>query len=271
MKEERHVTGQSSDQKSATLLVFKRKLDENSQSLNSKIILALDLDHRDDTRNLLRDARNIVELTADHVCAVKINFHLILPLSLSELTELNKFIVTKGLLSIADLKLNDIGNTNRVATEYLWDAGFSAVIVNPFVGFLDGLDVVFKRARELGKGVITLGYMSHKGADEGYGLELSDQRTMFDVFLEKAKSWKSDGVIVGTTRANKIKRARQVLGRQTGIFCPGSGAQGGDQLAALKAGADYLIFGRTIVASPDPRAAARQIKRSLQFASKARS
>ena len=54
-----------------------------------------------------------------------INFHLIIPLSLGELTELNNFALDKGLPTIADIKLNDIDNTNRIATDYLWDANFS--------------------------------------------------------------------------------------------------------------------------------------------------
>ncbi len=142
-------------------------------------------------------------------------------------------------------RLNDIDNTNRIAVDYLWKAGFSAVIVNPFVGFEGGLDSVFASARSRGKGVITLAFMSHIAANEGYGLKLEDGSTIFELFLQRAKSWSADGVILGSTRPEKIKFAKSKLeGSSCKIFSPGSGAQGGDPTAALDAGSDYLIYGR---------------------------
>lgn len=241
---------------------FKRAVESRSKTSGSRIILALDLDYRDDPSGLLSDAVSIVRETRDYLCAVKLNFHLVLPLSLVELGKLNKTITSYGLASIADVKLNDIDNTNRVATEYLWKAGFSAVIANPFTGYTNGLDIVLKRARAAGKGVILLAYMSHKGAEEGYGLKLEGGRTMHELFLERAKRWKADGVVMGTTRPEKIASARAFLGRGVKIFAPGSGAQGGDPVKSLEAGADYLIFGRSVVESGDPQEAVKQIYRS---------
>lgn len=242
---------------------FNSLMENRARAKKSNIILALDLDFRNDTSKLLDDAEKMVELTSDYICAVKINFHLIIPLSFPEMRELNSYIASKNLISIADLKLNDISNTNRITTEYLWKAGFSAVIVNPFVGFEDGLDVVFARARELGKGVVMLVYMSHKGADEGYGLSLKDGRILSDIFLERAKSWGADAVILGTTRIEKIAAAKNALGDEVRLICPGSGAQGGDARAALDAGADYLIFGRSIIGEADPREAVKNLCYSL--------
>jgi orotidine-5'-phosphate decarboxylase len=237
---------------------FIAALEKRAETSKSSLILAADLDYRENTKDLLRDAKEIIAATRDYLSAVKLNLHLIIPLSLSQLAELNDFILSSGLQSIADLKLNDIDNTNRVATGYLWKAGFSAVIVNPFAGFENGLDVVFQRAGELGKGVITLAYMSHKGANEGFGLELANGRTMFDLFLERALSWGADGVVLGSTRPEKIAQAKAVLKNNTKILCPGSGAQGGDPAEALRAGADYIILGRSILNSSDPREAIRQ-------------
>jgi orotidine-5'-phosphate decarboxylase len=247
---------------------FADKLELCSKKKRSKIILALDLDYRTNTHSLLSDAIELVGETSDSICAVKINFHLLLPLSMSEITRLNGVIRKRGLVSIADIKLNDIDNTNRVTTRYLWDSGFSAVIANPFVGFEGALDVVFKQARERGKGVILLGYMSHRGADEGYGLKLYNGRTIFREFLERAKNWKADGMILGSTRPEKIVEARKVLGPRVKLICPGSGAQGGNSVESLKAGADYLIYGRAIVQSKNPGEAAKDILRSLSSIAK---
>ncbi|MDG6995914.1 MAG: orotidine 5'-phosphate decarboxylase [Nitrososphaerota archaeon] len=242
---------------------FLKLIDEKSKKADSRLILALDPDFRSDTSSLLKDAKAIVEATSDYICAVKINFHLLLPLSLNEISELNKLADSFGLPVIADIKLNDIDNTNRVATSYLWASGFSAVIVNPFVGYENGLDVVFSEAHRLNKGVITLGFMSHAGAGEGYGLKLADGRTISQLFLEKAVSWGADGVILGTTRPEQISRARQVLGSRIKIISPGSGAQGGNPVASLRAGADYLIYGRAIVGDSNPKAAVKRIREAL--------
>lgn len=240
-----------------------KSIDEKSRKSDSRVILALDPDFRSDTSTLLEDAKAIVEATSDYICAVKINFHLLLPLSLNEIGELNGLADSFGLPVIADIKLNDIDNTNRIATSYLWASGFSAVIVNPFVGYENGLDVVFSEARRLNKGVITLGFMSHAGAGEGYGLKLADGRTVSELFLEKTVSWGADGVILGTTRPEQISRAKQVLGSGIKIIAPGSGAQGGNPTASLRAGADYLIYGRAIIGDPDPRAAVKRIHEAL--------
>lgn len=238
--------------------------DSSARRSGSRIIAALDLSYREETDGLLEESMHILDQISDYVCAIKINFHLIIPLSIREIKKLNQFAHSKDLLSIADIKLNDIDNTNDVATSYLWDSGFDAVIVNPFAGLKGGLDVVYSKAHSQGKGVISLAYMSHPGADEGYGLETKDGGSVFQLMLERANSWGSDGVILGSTRAEKIREARSRLEASVKILSPGSGAQGGNPIDSIKAGADYLIWGRSIVAAKNPLEAARQIFETLQ-------
>jgi orotidine-5'-phosphate decarboxylase len=240
----------------------------SSQTNNkSRIVLALDLDYSEDSRNiLLPKAETIIELTAEYVCAIKLNFHLVIPLGINELRTLLGNISKRGLVSIADLKLNDIDNTNLVASKYLWDAGFSAIIVNPFAGYEGGLESVFKSAREnRTRGVICLVYMSHKGAEEGYGQKLASGRYMYEELLERSLRWGADGVIVGATRPEIISSVKEKMrsAPRTKIFSPGHGVQGGGGRESLKAGADYLIYGRTIVSSADPRSAVKSILHGL--------
>ena len=61
----------------------------------------------------------------------------------------------------------------------------------------------------------------------------------------------------------ELKMPERSWERKISIICPGSGAQGGDALASIKAGADYLIFGRAIIETPDSRDAARKILKSF--------
>jgi orotidine-5'-phosphate decarboxylase len=81
---------------------------------------------------------------------------------------------------------------------------------------------------------------------------------MFEMFIEMAREWKAYGLIVGATKPEIIRRARDVAGRELAIFSPGVGAQGGDSRAAMAAGSDYLIVGRAIYEASDPKAIARQ-------------
>lgn len=242
---------------------FKEAIAASAMRTGSRVVLALDLDVNDSPERLIPRAKEIVTGTREYVCAIKLNFHLILPLGLVELTSLINEILRHGLPVIADIKLNDISNTNRVATEYLWKAGFSAVIVNPFVGLEGGLDYTIERAKELGKGVLALAYMSHPGAKEGYGLSLRDGRTLFDLFIDRSREWKLDGVIVGSTRPDMISSASARLAGNLLIFSPGSGSQGADPLESLKAGSDYIIVGRSIIENKEPREEAKRLFDSL--------
>ncbi|MFQ6123098.1 MAG: orotidine 5'-phosphate decarboxylase / HUMPS family protein [Candidatus Heimdallarchaeota archaeon] len=218
--------------------------------------------------NLLKKSLDLIEETSDLLAAVKINRHLILPLGLyGGILEILDRVKEAGLPSIADAKINDIGNTNRwIVTHYL-DAGFDAVIANPFVGWKGGLDAVFEEANERDKGVILLVYMSHPAAPEGYGrMTLDDQgkRLFYMVFAEKALEWGASGVVVGATHLAILEEIHKTLGEKIPIFAPGVGVQGGDPRLAQEAGAKYFIVGRTIFESAKPRETIKQILTSLR-------
>jgi orotidine-5'-phosphate decarboxylase len=175
----------------------------------------------------------------------------------------------KGLLAIMDAKVNDIGTTNQVIAEYYFAAGFDAIIANPFVGWAEGLKPLFEVSKRLGRGVILLAYMSHKGASEGYGQTIIDAETgektlQYVSFARKALKWGADGVVVGATFPQKITEIKQILGENAPIYSPGVGAQGGAAETALKAGASYLIVGREITLAEDPAQAACKLCASIK-------
>jgi len=168
-----------------------------------------------------------------------------------------------------DAKINDIGNTNRAIAEYYYKAGFDAVIASPFVGWEEGLQPVFEVAHHLKRGVIVLVYMSHKGAPEGYGQTVRDPKTgelrsQYLVFAEKALEWSADGAVVGATYPEKIREVHVVLKDKVPIYSPGVGAQGGDIEAAVKAGARFLIVGRTVVLAEDTAETAKRMRDAAQ-------
>jgi orotidine-5'-phosphate decarboxylase len=247
---------------------FQARIEEASEIHDSKIVLALDF-VLSDRETLFRRSLQTTETLAPHLCAVKINRHLVLPLGLHPYVERLVTVAHNfDLPVIMDCKLNDIGDTNHEIARRYFEAGFDAVTANPFIGWEGGLETVFKLAGESGKGVILLAYMSHKSAEEGYGQKIVDSRTgherrQYLVFADKAVAWGADGVVVGATYPEKIREVNQVLKNRIPIYSPGIGVQGGALNRVADAGASYFIIGRSILFSPDPLKAVKAFKESL--------
>jgi orotidine-5'-phosphate decarboxylase len=219
----------------------------------SPIVLALDTRPRDN-QGLPELAARTIDAVEHHVCAIKMNFHIILPLSASEILQINRLAHSFGLQSIADIKLNDIETTNAVAVEQLIKMGFDAVIANPFIG-RDALASVVQKAHQGDAGIIALVYMSHPGAKEGFGLKIQG-RGLYRMFFERATAVGVDGVVVGATQDKILKE----IAGQLPVYSPGVGAQGGDPEQTIRNGADYLIIGRSILEAKEPAKVAREIQ-----------
>ncbi len=204
-----------------------------------------------------------MSLLKEGVVAVKVNWHLLLPFGVLGLSELAEGCSEAGLPLIADMKLNDIGSTNVEAAQTLFSNGFDAVIANPFVGFGEGIEDLRSKCREMGKGLVLLVYMSHKGAQEGYGLKVGDD-PFYVRFAKETKRWGADGAVVSSKSPSIIREVRSILSKDQKILSPGVGFQGGDGKKALEAGSDYLIVGRSIVDAKDPLKAAEAFNRDLR-------
>ena len=250
---------------------FKLRMEEAARKTGSRIVLALDLPP-DKPERLLTTATDILEKTHPYICAIKLNHHLILPLGLfGHVQELLTQAKGHGLPAIMDCKINDIGNTNQIISEYYFKAGFDAVIANPFVGWEEGMKPVLDTARQMNRGVILLVYMSHKGASEGYGQRIFTEETnrpvcQYEVFAKKALRWNADGVVVGATYPEKIRKVYAILGKAVPVYSPGIGPQGGRIQEAARSGAEYLIVGREITMAENPGKSAEKLRDSIQRA-----
>jgi len=251
--------------------IFREKLEKCARVNDSRVVLALDLSvstrQKDYREKLLKRARRVLGDVREHIAGVKVNFQLLLPLGLFEgIQVLIEDAAGYGLPVIMDCKLNDVGHTNEWAARHFFDAGFDALIANPFVGWKDGLERVFSVAKEYGRGIILLVYMSHPGAVEGYGQKVisgREVRFQYEVFAERAKAWRADGVVVGATRPEIIRRVSEIIGGELPIFSPGIGFQGGLIGEAFTAGASYAIVGRSIYRSENPKESALRIKTEI--------
>ena len=239
------------------MTTFKTRLSQISKS-NGKVILANDYDSS--VKNLQNKTIQNIEKLNPYLCGIKLNFHLLLPLSAKEIIKINKTAHDYGLQTIADIKLNDIGNTNRVTTEHLWNLGFDAVIANPIMG-LDSLKNLVKSSHKEQKGVITLCHMSAPEAKLSYDMEIKmdKKQQLYQLFLNWALTAKVDGIVVGATFPKIIQYCSKQAGKNLSIFSPGVGTQGGNASEVISSGTNYLIVGRTILNAKNSVAIAKEL------------
>ena len=239
------------------MATFKTRLSQISKS-NGKVILAND--YNSSEKNLQNKTIQNIKKLNPYLCGIKLNFHLLLPLSAKEIIKINKTAHDYGLQTIADIKLNDIGNTNRVTTEHLWNLGFDAVIANPIMG-LDSLKNLVKSSHKEQKGVITLCHMSAPEAKLSYDMEIKmgKKQQLYQLFLNWALTAKVDGIVVGATFPKIIQYCSKQAGKDLSIFSPGVGTQGGNASEVISSGTNYLIVGRTILNAKNSIAVAKEL------------
>jgi len=232
------------------MATFKTRISRISKK-NGKIILANDYDST--ISGLEKKTMQNIKNFHSYLCAIKLNFHLLLPLSFNEISNINKIAHNYGLETIADIKLNDIGNTNKVTIDHLWNLGFDAVIVNPIMG-LNSLKQIVKYSHMENKGVISICHMSAPEAKLSYDMKIKMGKNhhLYQLFLDWAIASKSDGIIVGATFPKIIQYCNKKAGTKLDIFSPGIGTQGGNMQEVISAGANYLIVGRTILNDKNP-------------------
>lgn len=178
-----------------------------------------------------------------------------LPLLLSESVSLLRAVSrTVSAPLIADLKVADIPETGEAMVDRALRAGASAAIVQGFSG-RDTVARCVRAARRRGGEVFVVAEMSHPGGSSYLGPAAESIARM-------ARSTGASALVAPATRPARIRRLKAVSGLP--VLAPGVGAQGGDAVRAVRAGADWLIAGRSIVRARNPRRAAEELVETLQ-------
>jgi len=243
----------------STMTKFKTRINQSSR--NSRIILANDYDSTN--KKIISQTIQNIKTLHKFLCGIKLNFHVLLPLGKKEIIRINKTAHQYGLQTIADIKLNDIGNTNHITSKTLWDFGFDAIIINPIMG-PKAIRKIVTEAHKRDKGVIALCHMSAPEAKASYEINVklsknSKPKPLYQLFLKWAISNKADGIIVGATFPKIINDCKKIAGKKLDIYSPGIGTQGGNAKKAIANGSDFLIVGRTILDSKDPVRTVKQL------------
>ncbi|MFW6127554.1 MAG: orotidine-5'-phosphate decarboxylase [Halobacteriota archaeon] len=202
----------------------------------SGLILALDVTHKD-------EAVKIAEEVSHYFDAIKVNYPLILS---SGIDIIGRLADLKPV--IADLKVADIPYTSSLISQLAFKAGASGIIAHGFTGS-DTISAVMESGKPFNGEVYIVSELSSKGGTQFFP-------AISDKIVEMAIDLGCDGIIAPATRVERIAHYRKMSEELT-IISPGVGAQGGEAEAAIKAGADFIILGRSIYRSADPQGAAQ--------------
>jgi orotidine-5'-phosphate decarboxylase len=205
---------------------------------DSRLILALDVTSREKAVSLAR-------LLESYFDAIKVGYPLILSTGMEIVREISAIAPV-----MADLKIADIPNTNRLICEAALEAGAKGIIAHAFPG-QDSLLACVESAARYDAKVFAVTEMSHPGA-------LEFMAPLAEKLAKMAIDAGADGVVAPATRPERIKMIRSIVGSKI-IISPGVGVQGGSAKNTLDAGADYLIIGRSITSSEDPVSSLKRI------------
>ncbi len=202
---------------------------------NTRLIIALDVLEESMALSIASQVGGLVD-------AIKINWPLVLGAGPGIIGKLSK----SGYV-LCDFKVADIPNTNWLIVERAFSHGASGVIVHGFTG-----EDSLRSCIEAAEGdVFVVTEMSHPGA-ERFSAPVAEDVAKLAVKVG------ATGIIAPATRPERVKRLREIVGNLR-ILTPGVGAQGGSAADAIKAGADYVIVGRTIYESKEPKREAERI------------
>ena len=176
---------------------------------------------------------------------------------------LTQKLVGAGKRVFLDLKMHDIGNTVARGVESVARTGASFLTVH---GYPQTMHAAVEARGDSNLRIMAVTVLtSYDDADlaaAGYDF------TVPELVAERAAQARDIGIDGLVASAAEAAALRAIIGSRMVLATPGirpPGAEAGDQkrimtpVAAIKAGADYLIVGRPVIAASDPKAAAEAI------------
>jgi orotidine-5'-phosphate decarboxylase len=230
--------------------------DEENQTMTldprERLIVALDV-------SSVEEAQTLVARLGAAVSFYKIGYQLGFAGGLALAADL----AAAGNQVFVDMKLHDIGHTVARGVESIARLGATFLTVHAYPQTMHAAVEarVGSKLRLLAVTVLT-SYDDADLAAAGYDF------TVPELVAERAAQARDIGIDGLVCSAEEAVRLRPMIRPSMVLVTPGirpTGAAAGDQkrvmtpAAAIRAGADYLVVGRPIVAAPDPKAAADAI------------
>lgn len=180
--------------------------------------------------------RQIIDATYRYCVAYKPNLAFYEAMGPRGWESLQKTIdyIPDGILTIADAKRGDIGNTASLYARAFFDQlKFDAITVAPYMGE-DSVTPFLQP----GKWAILLAHTSNPGSADFQLFESAKGTTLYEEVIRRAQQWATPEqmmFVVGATHADRMEQIRS-LAPHNFFLVPGVGAQGGDLAAVSRAG-----------------------------------
>jgi orotidine-5'-phosphate decarboxylase len=223
---------------------FNKLLAERAAEKHSLVCVGLDVDPekipaplKDKPDSVYRFLKAIIEATSSLVLAYKPNLAFYESLGVEGWDTLRRVLrlIPEGILKIGDGKRGDIGSTAEKYASALFDLGFDAVTVNPYLGW----DTVAPFVKDEAKGCFLLCLTSNPSSKDFQYLRAGGKR-LYEHVAEKAVAWNTNGnigLVVGATHPSELRGIR-TMAPDLPFLIPGIGAQGGDLEASVTEGTD---------------------------------
>jgi len=169
----------------------------------------------------------IIDATKDLCVAYKINTAFYEAMGLPGWQAMQKTVayIPKDILTIADAKRGDIGNTSTQYAKAFFEAfSFDAITVAPYMG----ADSVKPFLAYKDKWTILLGLTSNEGAAD-FELQQMGEEKLYEKVLRTAAAWDTNDnlmFVIGATQAGEFENIRRTVPNHF-FLVPGVGAQGG--------------------------------------------
>lgn len=189
-----------------------------------------------DTSGILAFNKEIIAATQDYAVAYKLNtaFYEQLGSKGLEVLEKTRAMLPSNVLSIADAKRGDIGNTSTMYAKAFFETmDFDAVTVAPYMGY----DSVEPFLRFENKITIVLALTSNQGSADFQTNEKYNP-PLYETVLERVSQWGTrDNLmfVVGATKASALQNIRNIVPNHF-LLIPGVGAQGGSAVEVCENG-----------------------------------
>lgn len=207
----------------------------------------------------------IIDATQDICVSYKLNTAFYESQGIQGWQSLQKTVeyIPAGILTIADAKRGDIGNTSAQYAKTFFDTyNFDAVTVAPYMG----ADSVEPFLAYKSKWTILLALTSNSGAAD-FELQTTGQDYLYETVLKTAMTWGNAEnlmFVIGATRAEKFAAIRALCPDHF-FLVPGVGAQGGSlrdiSQKAMNADIGLLVnVSRAIIYASDDAGFAEQAR-----------
>jgi orotidine-5'-phosphate decarboxylase len=204
-------------------------------------------DNKGAAKAILQFNREIIDALIDIVPAVKVQvayYEAYGAYGMETFRDTLAYAKEKGLITISDVKRNDIGSTSAAySSAYLGknDLGLSAefmsdyITVNGYLG-IDGIKPFTDDCREYGKGIFALVRTSNPSSSEIQNVKTEKGEFIYEMMGGLVKKWgegligkygySAVGAVVGATHREEAEILRKQL-PNVFFLVPGYGAQGG--------------------------------------------